>query len=64
MNDPHRDTDDTESIIDQLMAGNVNFRENVFKQNLKQYAEQAKGQKPSVLWIGCSDSCLQTGYIT
>ena len=51
-------------MIDQLLAGNVKFRETCFKENYECYSELAKGQKPSVLWIGCSDSRLQTGHIT
>ena len=51
-------------MIDDLLAGNVKFRETCFKENYKCYSELAKGQKPQVLWIGCSDSRLQTGHIT
>jgi len=51
-------------MIDQLLSGNVKFRETTFKQNHERYTELAKGQKPSVLWIGCSDSRIQTGHIT
>ncbi len=51
-------------MIDQLLAGNKKFQETVFKDNIQRYSELAKGQKPSVLWIGCSDSRLQTGHIT
>jgi carbonic anhydrase len=51
-------------MIDQLLAGNKKFQETVFKDNIQHYSELAKGQKPSVLWIGCSDSRLQTGHIT
>ena len=51
-------------MIDQLLSGNVKFRETTFKQNHERYSELAKGQKPSVLWIGCSDSRIQTGHIT
>jgi len=51
-------------MIDQLLAGNVKFRETTFKQNHERYSELVKGQQPPVLWIGCSDSRLQTGHIT
>ena len=51
-------------MIDQLLEGNKKFRETVFKQNFDHYQELAKGQSPPVLWIGCSDSRLQTGHIT
>jgi len=51
-------------MIDQLLEGNKKFRETVFKQNIDHYTELTKGQSPPVLWIGCSDSRLQTGHIT
>ena len=51
-------------MIDNLLTGNATFRETVFKENLERYLNEAKGQKPSVLWFGCSDSRLQTGHIT
>jgi carbonic anhydrase len=51
-------------MIDQLLEGNKKFRETVFKQNFDHYQELTKGQSPPVLWIGCSDSRLQTGHIT
>ena len=57
------DNGDT-SMIDQLLEGNKKFRETVFKQNFDHYQELVKGQSPPVLWIGCSDSRIQTGHIT
>jgi len=51
-------------MIDTLLEGNKKFREGFFKENKAHYEELAKGQSPSVLWIGCSDSRLQTGHIT
>lgn len=51
-------------MIDKLLKGNETFRKTDFKEKKAQYSELVKGQKPSVLWIGCSDSRLQTGHIT
>ena len=51
-------------MIDQLLEGNKRFRDTVFKQNYDHYQELTKGQNPPVLWIGCSDSRIQTGHIT
>jgi carbonic anhydrase len=50
--------------IEELLSGNEQFRTVQFKKNIDVYNELAKGQKPQVLWIGCSDSRLQTGHIT
>ena len=51
-------------MIDELISGNVIFQNTLFKQNHERYSELVKGQQPPVLWIGCSDSRLQTGHIT
>ena len=51
-------------MIDELLSGNVKFQNTLFKQNHERYSELVKGQQPPVLWIGCSDSRLQTGHIT
>jgi carbonic anhydrase len=51
-------------MIDKLLSGNVKFQNTLFKQNHERYSELVKGQQPPVLWIGCSDSRLQTGHIT
>ncbi|MBP7120439.1 MAG: carbonic anhydrase [Methanolinea sp.] len=51
-------------MIDTLLEGNKKFRDGFFKENKAYYEELTKGQSPTVLWIGCSDSRLQTGHIT
>jgi carbonic anhydrase len=51
-------------MIDTLLSGNIQFRKTFYKDNISVYEELVKGQKPPVLWIGCSDSRVQTGHIT
>ncbi len=50
--------------IDKLLLGNLRFRESDFTPNIDHYKELAGSQHPTTLWIGCSDSRLQTGHIT
>ena len=50
--------------IDKLLLGNFRFREADFSPNIDYYRELASGQSPATLWIGCSDSRIQTGHIT
>jgi len=50
--------------LDELLSGNEKFRNTLFKEHRELYTELMKGQKPTVLWIGCSDSRVQTGHIT
>jgi carbonic anhydrase len=52
------------ALIDKLLLGNLRFRESDFTPNIDHYKELAGSQHPSTLWIGCSDSRLQTGHIT
>lgn len=51
-------------MIDNLLMGNLRFRETDFIPNIDHYRELASSQHPTTLWIGCSDSRLQTGHIT
>ena len=51
-------------MIDKLLLGNLKFRENDFTPNIDYYMELAGSKHPETLWIGCSDSRLQTGHIT
>jgi carbonic anhydrase len=55
----------TESpLVDQLLLGNQEFRENVFNASPERYAELAAAQYPGILWIGCSDSRADPERIT
>jgi carbonic anhydrase len=51
-------------MIDKLLQGNFRFRETDFTPNIDYYRDLAQSQHPTTLWIGCSDSRLQTGHIT
>ncbi len=51
-------------MIDKLLLGNYRFRQTDFTPNIDYYRELASSQHPTTLWIGCSDSRLQTGHIT
>jgi carbonic anhydrase len=57
-------TKERQPMIDKLLKGNETFRNTTFKDKKELYSELVKGQQPPVLWIGCSDSRLQTGHIT
>lgn len=50
--------------IEKLLLGNLRFRESDFTPNIDYYMELTGSQHPETLWIGCSDSRLQTGHIT
>jgi len=51
-------------MIDNLLLGNLRFRETDFTPNIDYYRELAGAQHPTTLWIACSDSRLQSGHIT
>ena len=47
-----------------MLRGNARFAETVFREERAYFAELAKAQKPTVLWIGCSDSRVPVNTIT
>ncbi len=51
-------------MTEKLLEGNRRFVAETFVQERALYAELAKGQKPTVLWIGCSDARLTVSTIT
>ena len=51
-------------MIDNLLLGNMKFRESDFNENIELYKKLVMGQNPKVLWIGCSDSRVSPERIT
>src|SRR5512136_1058252 len=51
-------------MITTLLEGNRRFITEVFDKEREFYAALTKDQKPSVLWIGCSDSRVPVNTIT
>ena len=47
-----------------LLEGNRRFVTETFEKEHELYGKLAKGQKPTVLWIGCSDARLTVSTIT
>jgi carbonic anhydrase len=52
------------ALINQLLVGNQEFRNNDFNMNPGRYQELAMAQNPGILWIGCSDSRSDPERIT
>jgi carbonic anhydrase len=52
------------SMISTLLEGNKRFVNDTFEKEKAYFAELAKTQKPTVLWIGCSDSRVAVNTIT
>ncbi|MEO5373259.1 MAG: carbonic anhydrase [Alphaproteobacteria bacterium] len=51
-------------MISTLLDGNKRFVADVFEKEKEYFAELAKDQKPTILWIGCSDSRVPVDTIT
>jgi len=51
-------------MITTLLEGNRRFVKETFEKERDFFCSLAKGQKPTVLWIGCSDSRLTVSAIT
>ena len=58
------ETERVDYMIEELLQGNSQFNETVFKKSKARYQELMAGQHPKVFWIGCSDARIQTGHIT
>jgi carbonic anhydrase len=51
-------------MISALLEGNRRFVTEVFEREKDYFGELAKSQRPTVLWIGCSDSRVAVNVIT
>ncbi len=51
-------------IINKLLSGNRNYVNEKLKDDDKYFLRLAEGQKPEVLWIGCSDSRVPANEVT
>ena len=51
-------------MISRLLEGNKRFVADTFAKEHEFFADLAKSQRPTVLWIGCSDSRVAVNVIT
>jgi len=51
-------------MIARLLDGNRRFVKQTFEKEQEFFSDLRKGQKPTVLWIGCSDSRVPVNTIT
>lgn len=51
-------------MISRLLEGNKRFVSTLFAKEKEYFTELAREQRPTVLWIGCSDSRLAVNVIT
>lgn len=52
------------TMYEKLFDGNKKWAEDMLKENPLFFEQNSKGQKPPVLWIGCSDSRVPANEIT
>jgi carbonic anhydrase len=55
---------ENDSLVGELLQGNLKFRDDVYNASIERNQELAAGQNPGVLWIGCSDSRSDPERIT
>lgn len=51
-------------MVNELLEGNRRFIKNEFNHHLDYYHGIARGQSPTILWIGCSDSRVSEDVVT
>jgi carbonic anhydrase len=51
-------------MIATLLDGNKRFVTEIFEKEKERFRDLARGQRPTVLWIGCSDSRVPVNTIT
>ncbi len=52
------------SAVQPFLSGNQRFREGEFQEEAELYSALARGQHPTLLWIGCSDSRVSETTVT
>jgi carbonic anhydrase len=53
-----------QTAYEKLFEGNKKWVDHIHRTNPDFFERQAKGQKPPVLWIGCSDSRVHANEVT
>lgn len=61
---PNKEKHDHNIQFNDLLEGNKRWVEETLKEDPDYFITLAKGQKPPVLWIGCSDSRVPANQVT